>query len=246
MKVLVLVAILSSCGNVLWALQAFRSLPPKALHEDVSLYARLERDVPTPFRDDTIFSHPNRTIADEAWNSWVVDPGIVALPHSWVKGKMLPQAQKWPWDGDKGVYLLNGYHNLHCLQMIRNSLLQAVEGSFGAWDADADRTLEHNLHCIESLRQDTLCNADDTPRYSGYSKKEVSGVMQTRMCRSFDKLEAWARDHTACYRDIGRDVEGFPQIEKYKFCPDGYVFSATGSPTPPWLTGSGISHPGEE
>lgn len=114
-KVLAIVAILSSCGNVLWALQALHSIPAKPVHEDISLYARLERDVPIPYRDDMIFSHHNRTIADEAWNSWVVDPGIVALPHDWVKHKMLPQAQHWPWDGDKGVYLLNGYHNLHCL-----------------------------------------------------------------------------------------------------------------------------------
>ena len=70
--------------------------------------------------------------------------------------------------------------------------------------------------------------------------------MQTRMCRSWEKLEAWARDHTACYRDIGRGVEGFPQIEKYKFCPEGYIFSATGSPMPPWDTGSGMHVPGDE
>ena len=70
--------------------------------------------------------------------------------------------------------------------------------------------------------------------------------MQTRMCKSWDKLEDWARGHTACFRDIGREVEGFPEIEKYKFCPDGYIFSATGSPTPPWVTGNGVSRPGDE
>ena len=70
--------------------------------------------------------------------------------------------------------------------------------------------------------------------------------MQSRMCKSWDKLENWARGHTACFRDIGREVEGFPEIEKYKFCPDGYIFSATGSPTPPWNTGNGVAHPGEE
>ena len=111
---------------------------------------------------------------------------------------------------------------------------------------DAAKELEHNLHCIESLRQDALCNADDTPRYSGYSKHPIAGVMQTRMCRNWDMLESWAREHTACYRDVGRDVEGFPQIEKYKFCPEGYVFSATGSPLPPWDTGSGVHVPGTE
>ena len=259
MKSLAIVAILASCGNLLWVIQTFQSKTAKPLHMDVSLYADLERDVPIPYQDVSIFNHPNRTIADGAWDSWVVDPGIVALPHKWVKHKMLPQAQHWPWDGDKGIYLLNGYHNLHCLvsetehesdksdwlqQLIRETIIGAAEGK-PARD-DAEKTLGHNLHCIESLRQDTLCHADDTPRYTGYSKKEVSGVLQTRMCRSFDKLEAWARAHTACYRDIGRDVKDFPRIEKYKFCPDGYVFSATGSPTPPWLTGSGVSQPGEE
>ncbi|CAG8979097.1 hypothetical protein HYALB_00000228 [Hymenoscyphus albidus] len=130
------------------------------------------------------------------------------------------------------------------IQLIRRSLIDSAEGK--QLVEDGRKWLTHNLHCIESLRQDTLCHADDTPRYSGYSKKEVSGVMQMRICRSWDKLEAWARTHTACYRDIGREVKGFPQIEKYKFCPEGYVFSATGSPTPPWKTVSGASMPGEE
>lgn len=91
-----------------------------------------------------------------------------------------------------------------------------------------------------------MCHADDTPRYSGYSNKEASGVMQTRMCRSWDKLEAWTRDHTAFYRDVDRVVKGFPMIVKFKFCPEGYVFDATGSPMPPWDTGNGIVRPGME
>ena len=82
---------------------------------DVSLYAEISRDTPTPYRDDSIFAPRNRTLSDAAWDAWVADPGIVALPHDWVKAKMLPSAQKWPWDGDKGVYLLNGFQNIHCL-----------------------------------------------------------------------------------------------------------------------------------
>ena len=127
-------------------------------------------------------------------------------------------------------------------RLIRKAVLEAADGK----PPPTGYVLEHNLHCIESLRQDALCNADDTPRYSGFSEKKVSGVMQTRMCKSWDKLENWARDHTACYRDVGRDVEGYPEIEKYKFCPKGYIFSATGSPVPPWVTGNGLSHPGDE
>lgn len=245
---LIITAILSLVANLLFTIYAIKT--PLILNvetKDKTLYAGLERDVPTPFKDDTLFSPNNRSLSDAAWDNWVVDPGIVALPHDWVKAKMLPQAQHWPWDGDKGVYLLNGFHNLHCLQLLRQSLIDAFEGKdINSDDRYIAHALEHNLHCIESLRQDAMCHADDTPRYSGYSKKEVSGVMQTRMCRSWDKLEAFARDHTACYRDIGRGVEGFPQIEKYKFCPEGYVFAATGSPIPPWETGTGHAHPGDE
>ena len=31
------------------------------------------------------------------------------------KGQMLPQAQYWPWDEDKGLYLLEGCPSLHYL-----------------------------------------------------------------------------------------------------------------------------------
>ena len=114
-KALAIVAILSCLGNFFWALQTLQKSQTPFTSRDRSLYAGLERDVPTPYRDDTIFANHNRSIADAAWNSWVVDPGIVALPHEWVKRKMLPQAQHWPWDKDKGIYLLNGFHNIHCL-----------------------------------------------------------------------------------------------------------------------------------
>ena len=114
-KALAIVAILSCFMNFFWALQISQNSPTPFLNRDRSLYAGLERDVPTPYRDDTLFVNHNRSIADAAWNSWVVDPGIVALPHEWVKRKMLPQAQHWPWDKNKGIYLLNGFHNIHCL-----------------------------------------------------------------------------------------------------------------------------------
>lgn len=115
-KTLVLIAVVSSFCNILLVVHVLRnssSISPKS--HDKTLYAGLERDIPTPFRDDTLFSPRNRSLSDAAWDNWVVNPGIVALPHDWVKAKALPQAQQWPWDGDKGICLLKGYHNLHCL-----------------------------------------------------------------------------------------------------------------------------------
>lgn len=243
-KALVVICLMSSIGNCLGIYSLFRNFSSAAPSHDRSLYARLERDVAMPFHTDTLFSPANRSLSDAAWESWAVDPGIVALPHDWVKQKMLPQSQQWPWDKSMGIYLLNGYHAIHCLAALRKTIITLSEGK---GSEDDHYSLEHHLHCIEQLRQDALCNADDTPRYSGYSQHEkAAGSMQMRMCRSWDKLEAWAKDHTACYRDVGRDVEGYPMIEKFKFCPPGYIFSATGSPIAPWKTGSGVSQPGDD
>ena len=114
-QMITLVAILSSMINLLLAFQTPKETRGNHSSHGRSLHANLDRDVLTPFRDDTMFASHNRTIADIAWDSWVMDPGIAALSHEWVKQKVLPQAQHWPWDGNKGVYLLNGFHNLHCL-----------------------------------------------------------------------------------------------------------------------------------
>ena len=40
---------------------------------------------------------------------------MVALPESLALANGLPMAQRFPWDVSKGVYLLNGHHNLHCI-----------------------------------------------------------------------------------------------------------------------------------
>lgn len=81
------------------------------------LLAELSRDVAIPFTLDTIFSGSNRSLADEAWSSpeFLTDIGAVALSDDWVRSKDLPEAQRFPWDHSKGVYILNGFHNMHCL-----------------------------------------------------------------------------------------------------------------------------------
>lgn len=114
-RILTFVAVVTSLGNALFAVYTFRSLSNESSNIDKSLYAGLEREMPLPYRDRTMFNNPNRSISDAAWDDWIVDPGIVALPNNWVKGKMLPQAQNWPWDEEKGLYLLQGFHNIHCL-----------------------------------------------------------------------------------------------------------------------------------
>lgn len=79
--------------------------------------ASLFRDVSIPFTVDNVYDSKNRSIADEAWDSPLLVPetGLVAMSDDWVTSKNLPRAQRFPWDESRGLYVLNGFHNMHCL-----------------------------------------------------------------------------------------------------------------------------------
>ena len=67
------------------------------------------------FMDDSPYASDNETLADELWDALNIDHGVIALPDSYVENVNLPQSQRFPWDRSQGIYLLNAYHNLHCL-----------------------------------------------------------------------------------------------------------------------------------
>lgn len=83
------------------------------------------------------------------------------------------------------------------------------------------RDWSHVIHCADSLRQDIICNADDTPRYSTESKSPGSGMGQVRQCRSWDKLEEWARQYNACFRYINQTSATLDEIQRFLYCPEG-------------------------
>ena len=83
----------------------------------------------------------------------------------------------------------------------------------------------HVQHCLLVLREEIMCNADDTPRYSGYQPPHASGTGQVRMCRDWNALEAWAKseERTACWRDIPEKelINKNTTLDQYRFCPEG-------------------------
>ncbi len=117
---------------------------------------------------------------------------------------------RFPWDHSKSIYQLSGIHSLHCVKSIAVTLYQLK------YDLPLSRSWKHVMHCVESLRQDVMCQADDTPRYT------IGGALgfdQTRQCRSWEKLEEWAKQYNSCYG--GDSFNPQPLIEHYKYCPKG-------------------------
>ena len=64
----------------------------------------------------------NQTLEDQLWEApeLDIDNGIVAVADYWAADRNIPLSQRWPWDGTKGVYLLSGFHNVHCI--VRDSI----------------------------------------------------------------------------------------------------------------------------
>ena len=114
--------------------------------------------------------------------------------------------------------------------MVTNDILQHVlrDVTNQAYD-EASLTWEygHVLHCLNILRETIMCNADDEPLYTGPLHVQTgepnprAGIGFPRMCRDWDKLQAWGRAHSACWAPYEVFNRSFPEIERYKFCPDG-------------------------
>ena len=205
---------------------AERLLFHRSSPEQPSKYASLSRDIEEPYVKITKYATANDTYMPQIWNDIDVDNGVVALSDEWAAKHGLRTAQRFPWDRSKGVYVLHGYHNLHCVKEIHISLDEHRSGR------PQSREWHHIAHCLDSLRRQVMCDADDTPRATDRRKETVAGLGQHRQCRSWDALERFAKQHTACYRRP-EAPDGKPIIERYKFCPpgSGYVVNEDYQPT---------------
>ncbi|KAJ5504750.1 hypothetical protein N7463_007624 [Penicillium fimorum] len=197
-----------------------------------SKYANLHLTHTEPYVLLTDYSSHNTTLADNLWHSINIDSGVVALPDSFAASHDLRTAQRFPWDTSKGIYILHGFHNLHCLKIIYISLFEFRTGQ------EQSRTWHHIAHCLDALRRQMLCDADDTPRATDRRAEVVSGVGQHRVCRDWGALENWAKAHTACYKrpEKPEDEVG---LKRFMHCPEGsgYVVDEGYMPTEEILVG---------
>ena len=63
----------------------------------------------------TDYSSSNRTLADPLWTNLRPGFGFIALDHQWAASQNLPDSRNHPNDPTKGMYVIDAYHQLHCL-----------------------------------------------------------------------------------------------------------------------------------
>jgi hypothetical protein len=86
--------------------------------------AGLARTIPRPWG---LNDPGNDTEEDELWEKTIYDAGNIALDDEYAKAMGLPRSQRFPWDTSKGIYLINAYHNLHCV--VSTTFVPQVSGS---------------------------------------------------------------------------------------------------------------------
>jgi len=143
---------------------------------------------------DTIYAHSkNNTFRDQLWDGIDIDRSVIALDHDEAALLGLPRSQNFVWDETKGIYIINAYHQLHCIKTLYQVITEADRGQKMSFE------YLHLTHCLDALRQEVECVADDSLLYSVEGDVIPVGEGQTLQCRDFAKLDEWALEHYACY-----------------------------------------------
>ncbi|EME81790.1 uncharacterized protein MYCFIDRAFT_215482 [Pseudocercospora fijiensis CIRAD86] len=103
-----------------------------------------------------------------------------------------------PQYGGGVLAILNVFHELHCLNMIRQ---YTYRDSYDYSDVTAFRAPEeivrgHIDHCIETLRKQLMCTSDVTPMIFIKDASRPTGMKPDfnlqRKCRNYHQIQQWA------------------------------------------------------
>ena len=64
----------------------------------------------------------------ELWDGINFDAGVIYISPEYADSMGLMPSQNFPWDPNLKVYLLNGYHNLHCLVRVADPMYRSRSG----------------------------------------------------------------------------------------------------------------------
>ena len=123
------------------------------------------------FQWNTEYSPKNHNDSDALWNAIRPSHGFIAMDEDWAFERQWPESMRLPSNASKRVYLLEAYHQLHCLvwsnflrtkmagsttdsssqRIIQKTFWEAVEGKSYTWHPST-----HLTHCFDAIRQVSL------------------------------------------------------------------------------------------
>ncbi|CAD6439081.1 dbc402df-af12-49a9-a52a-f963f9be615c [Sclerotinia trifoliorum] len=179
--------------------------------------AGLEPNIEVDFGEKTAYGDLSDLAAlDKLWLSIDTNPGVVALPFDYHLGS----TDAFPWDNTKGLYVMNSFHSMHCLQALYGYVRNCDSG------ANQTQTLEHAVHCLDVLRSEVMCTADDTPLSFRFQEVVQAERAPKRKCRDWNKLVEYTTAHSACFRRYSPNDPRYSTLDEYLFCPPDSPYKA--------------------
>ncbi|KUJ19151.1 uncharacterized protein LY89DRAFT_667145 [Mollisia scopiformis] len=185
-----------------------------------SKHAGVTGGISRNFVTNTEWSSDNTTHADMLWTELSPDTGMVVVDADYSQKMGLYRTQPFPWDQSKNIYMLEGYHSLHCLMYIYRALREFEQG------IPQTTPMHHHIHCLDALRENAICSADDTlrPAGSGQATPLVPEKQPRKQCRDWNQLERWAVENSACFKRYPDDDPKHRTLEEWRNCPENSQF----------------------
>ncbi|KAF2121025.1 hypothetical protein BDV96DRAFT_641663 [Lophiotrema nucula] len=171
---------------------------------DVSFNTPSEWKKFTPYHPE---SERNREVVDAAWKAIIPDHGIVALDRTWAEERGLLRSMYLPSNPQKVLYVLEAYHQLHCVTTTRKAFFSLLNGE------PLERDLGHYDHCFDAILQTITCTPSTNLLFT-FGHRDINQT-QLRQCRSWGALRDWATAHSAC---DPLDTEGRNDVFHQNFC----------------------------
>ncbi|OQE13574.1 hypothetical protein PENFLA_c046G02210 [Penicillium flavigenum] len=195
-SLLIVLLVLSNLGWIWVAL----SRPSTSTHH-LSNFPTIDM-THTTFYQDTPFNGEDeeKHHADELWKGlFPSGNGQVSISNTEASANKLPDSISDPDDGDKVMYVLAGYHNLHCLTILRSAFFHYhVHGKeMSPWP--------HVVHCLDQIRQTLMCNFDMTFVPMTGPKEFKDG--HEHVCKDYWQIHNWTSTYRSAYAPGDDDLD---------------------------------------
>ena len=151
-----------------------------------------------PFVTNTEWSSENTTHADELWKALAPNVGMVAVDNEFGRKMDLYATEQFPWDQSKGIYMLEGYHSLHCLvgsDFVHVAAKDLIADSFKRCtsierSASSNKAFHRPLLCITTSTVSTHSGRMQSVQPTTRSDQQVAAWQDRRIRKDCHKSSA--------------------------------------------------------
>ncbi|KIM95117.1 hypothetical protein OIDMADRAFT_134566, partial [Oidiodendron maius Zn] len=150
--------------------------------------------------DRTPYQEPTDDEVDAAGkpSESILDIGLSQIDDE-MAVQLLNRTTRIPGDDNGYVIGLDVFHQLHCLNHLRKILYPDRYRIFdNLTGVNLTLAIDHTEHCVDSIRQSLMCSVDISTIYWQWDtarQKTIANAQTTHICKNFEKIQAWARDH---------------------------------------------------